>query len=1068
MIEKCLEDRGNHFIASYPWLQDPTSIPEHYNYTLKRLESTERSLKRNESSQKLYQEQIEDMVKRGVARKLSQSEIECYTGPTHYIPHSGVLKPGSLSTPLRIVMDSRRLNVYLAKGPDCYMINMLTVLLRFREKTVGIVGDIRKMYNSVYIKELEQHMHRFLWRDMEIERVPDTYVMLRVSMGARPSGTIASLALRKTAIKGQMAYPEAAEAVLESSYVDDIVDSVDSVEEANVTTEQISELLEPGNFHVKGWTISHEKKSQEKVLGVVWDPETDTLQFNVNLKFGKPKPEGFIGPLEKESTEIPSVLTKRIVMSAMYTFDPVGLVTPFTIKGKILVRDLWALKVDWDTQLSQFEHTRWTQFFTEMLSLPSLRFQRSVKPNDAADKPPILVTFSDGSKEAFGCCCYARWELIDGSFEARLIASKSRVAPLRATTIVRLELSSAVLAKRLRLFIEEAFRLEFERVIHITDSQIVRAMINNDSHGFNTFVATRIGEIQSGTNPLDWCWIDTKLNIADIISRGAAISELGIYSCWQNGPIFITYPIKDWPIRSDYTLNEELPEKIVHVFSTTIQSRECIQINIDRFSNFLILIRVTGRIIHFQATIPHRLRNLSITLKPCHLKEARSFWEREAQGPIRRELEQGTKGSGPFRKLNVTEVDGVFVAVGRVEAWSYSKNKRVVLPRTHRYSKLYAEHIHNIAHRGVNSDVAKVRLEYWIVGVTRLMRSIRYGCVTCRKREGKLQQQIMAPLPIERLKPAPMWYHTGIDLFGPFQIKGEVNKRTVGKGYGVIFTCLLTRGVFIDIATDYSTDGFLLVFRRFVSLRGYPAKIFSDPGSQLKQASKELNEMFQQFEWDRIKEVGARNGLEWIFSPADASWYNGCCEALIRSVKKCIYHAIGDAKVTFSEMQTILYESANIVNERPIGITPTSVEDGTYLSPNDLMLGRSSNKVPAGEFELTSNSKRRLYFVQRVCDSFWKKWITSYFPSLLERPKWHHERRNVRIGDIVIIQDAKLKRSQWKLGIITQATKGVDNRVRRVKVEYVNVHSGSATRVEVERPVQQLVVILAVDEIASV
>ena len=77
-------------------------------------------------------------------------------------------------------------------------------------------------------------------------------------------------------------------------------------------------------------------------------------------------------------------------------------------------------------------------------------------------------------------------------------------------------------------------------------------------------------------------------------------------------------------------------------------------------------------------------------------------------------------------------------------------------------------------------------------------------------------------------------------------------------------------------------------------------------------------------------------------------------------------------------MQTILYEIANIVNDRPIGTTPTSVEDGSYLCPNDMMLGRSSNVVPSGDFELTVNSRRRLYFVQRLTDAFWKKWTVNY------------------------------------------------------------------------------------------
>ena len=375
---------------------------------------------------------------------------------------------------------------------------------------------------------------------------------------------------------------------------------------------------------------------------------------------------------------------------------------------------------------------------------------------------------------------------------------------------------------------------------------------------------------------------------------------------------------------------------------------------------------------------------------------------------------------------------------------------------------LFSRHIHKEAHLWVNSDIAKIRSHYWVIGIHKLVKSIRYNCITCRKFHRKLQEQLMAPLPIDRLKPAPMWHNTGLDLFGPFLIKGEVNKRSLGKGYAIIFTCLLTRAVFIDIATDYSTDGFLIVFRRFVSIRGYPAKIFSDPGSQLTSASKELNQMFKNFDWTKIKDAGASNGLEWKFSPAESPWYNGCCEALIRSVKKSISHAIGNQRVTFTEMQTVLYESANIVNERPIGATPKSVEDGSYLCPNDMLLSRSSNKVPSGDFELTINSRRRLYFIQRLIDAVWKKWTCCYFPSLLERPKWHHAKRNMLVDDIVIVQDKALRRNQWKLGKVTEVFLGIDGKVRHVKLKYTNPSTSTAT--EVERPVQKLVVLLAADE----
>lgn len=84
----------------------------------------------------------------------------------------------------------------------------------------------------------------------------------------------------------------------------------------------------------------------------------------------------------------------------------------------------------------------------------------------------------------------------------------------------------------------------------------------------------------------------------------------------------------------------------------------------------------------------------------------------------------------------------------------------------------------------------------------------------------------MGQLPEDRCKPAPPWYGTGIDLFGPFKMRDEVKKRTFSKAYGVIFNCLGTRD--LDLAADYSTDKFLMVLRRFVSLNGYPSKLLSE------------------------------------------------------------------------------------------------------------------------------------------------------------------------------------------------------------------------------------------------
>ena len=93
--------------------------------------------------------------------------------------------------------------------------------------------------------------------------------------------------------------------------------------------------------------------------------------------------------------------------------------------------------------------------------------------------------------------------------------------------------------------------------------------------------------------------------------------------------------------------------------------------------------------------------------------------------------------------------------------------------------------------------------------------------------------------------------------------------------------------------------------------------------------------------------------------------------------------------MTFSELQTVCFEAANLVNERPIGRHPTTIEEGTYLCPNDLILGRTTVRVPGGPFNETSSTKHRLKFIQDIVNAFWKKRTRDYFPSFSKNGTLH-------------------------------------------------------------------------------
>ena len=215
------------------------------------------------------------------------------------------------------------------------------------------MGDITKMYNSIRTRLLDQHCHRFLWREMDLNKKPDTYVITRVNMGDKPSGSIATSALRKTAEMKAKEFPESG-IIINSSYMDDIIDSTDTVESALKITKNITDILKGADFHIKNWVISSEKRDlpiefelfhlldgMERVLGMSWFVYGDHFKYAVKLKFSKKKGKLRIEPdltVDEIDTKIPLILTKRMILSQLNgIFDPLGLVSPFIIQGKILL-----------------------------------------------------------------------------------------------------------------------------------------------------------------------------------------------------------------------------------------------------------------------------------------------------------------------------------------------------------------------------------------------------------------------------------------------------------------------------------------------------------------------------------------------------------------------------------------------------------------------------------------------------------------------------------------------------------------------------------------------------------
>ena len=142
---------------------------------------------------------------------------------------------------------------------------------------------------------------------------------------------------------------------------------------------------------------------------------------------------------------------------------------------------------------------------------------------------------------------------------------------------------------------------------------------------------------------------------------------------------------------------------------------------------------------------------------------------------------------------------------------------------------------------------------------------------------------------------------------------------------------------------------------------------------------------------------------------------NGVTEILVKMAKgvmNSIMNALGTHVLNLNELFTVMKEVATLVNERPIGLKPNSQTDPAYLSPNSLLLGRSCDRTNAGpfqskmDFDQDPNSDRTRYLlVQAITNQFWRKWTTTFFPTLLRRARWHHTQRNLCIGDVCLLRD---------------------------------------------------------------
>ena len=1013
------------------------------------------------------------------------------------------------------------LNKELLPGPDL-MNSLLGVLIRFRRETTAIMCDIEQMFHSFHVDPNHRDFLRFLWfKDNKPGNPIAEYRMNVHLFGNGPSPAVATFGLRRTATDGEEEFGEnAMKFVHRNFYVDDGLASTPTAKQAIALVTATQAMLRTANLRlhkivsnsievmeafpvedrgkgVRDLDLRCDSLPAQRSLGVFWDLKNDNFTFQVTLP-DKP-------------------FTRRGVLSTVNSiYDPLGLAVPVLLEGRLLLQKLVAMgksknkdkPLGWDDPLPDALLTQWQRWRNSLADLEKVSVPRCYHPvGFGTIVRREIHAFSDASEDAIGAAVYLRQVNDRGENHTALVFGQSRVAPIQITSIPRLELCAAVLASQAVDKIMKEMDVEIDEATFYTDSKVVLGYIQNESRRFYVYVANRVQLIRKISSPEQWTYVDTNENPADLATRPVNARNLA-ESEWLTGPKFLRTTSSPRKERLEIPLQASDPEVRKEVVAFTTRSSQHRGLGAERFSRFSSLHSLQRAIANLIVLVKEFKRrqngvreskgrgsgsanNASRLRNPTarELQQAITVIIRTAQrdsfGPeLSPTLHSGTeplkasrrensekkrvpKGSLPYQLDPFVDSDGVVRVGGRLRQaqLEYGEKHPALLSKNHHVGNLVVRHYHNqVHHQGRQITHGAIRQAgYWLIGGHRTVARELSKCVVCKKLRGPLLDQRMADLPADRSEVAPPFTNVGFDVFGPWMVRSRKTRGGAAnsKRWGVVFTCLSSRAVHVEVLESMDTSSFICALRRFFAIRGTASLLRCDRGTNFTGAKAELDKALAELDQHKVERYAHKQGCEWLFNPPHASHFGGAWErqiGTIRRVLDAMFAELGSAQLTHELLVTLMAEVTAIVNARPIALVPTDVDEPQPLSPSMLltMKTRPAGTSPGVFVPTDLYARRRWRRVQYLADQFWLRWRREYLQSMQPRRKWSSPRQNLTDGDVVLMKEEGTHRNNWPIGRVMEAIQSEDGQVRKARVEI----NRDGKKKAFLRPVKELVVLV--------
>ncbi|XP_038153297.1 uncharacterized protein LOC119791326 [Cyprinodon tularosa] len=1094
MEQGVYKDEDNSWVAPLPFRQPRPRLPNNRSQAVDRLSSLRRSFNKKPEMKDHFMSFMEKIFQNGHAEEAPplEKDEECWFLPSFGVYHPK--KPGQI----RVVFDSSAqhkgvsLNQVLLTGPDLNN-SLLGVLIRFRKDSIAITGDIQQMFHCFVVRPDDRNFLRFLWyRDNILENDITEYRMKVHVFGNSPSPAVAIHCLRRAAEEGEREFGKDARHFVERDfYVDDGLKSLPTTGAAIDLLKRTQSMLACSNLRLhkiasnsrevmeafpvedhasdlKDLDLGVDSLPIQRSLGLCWDLKTDTFLFKV----------------EEEKKPF----TRRGVLSTVNSlYDPLGFVAPVTIQGKALLRELSMETSDWDAPLPSDKKELWDKWRESLKELQNLKIPRPytrVSPSDAQRKE--LCVFADASDKAIAAVAYLRITDAEGNCHIGFVLGKARLAPRPEQTIPRLELCAAVMAVEMAEIIAAEIDIKCDAVTFYTDSKVVLGYIYNDKRRFYVYVTNRIQRIRRSTQPQQWHYVSTERNPADHATRSVPAARLKD-TTWLTGPMFISQPEKTTTRTDVFELVDPEQDKDIRtqvtVLASTTHDGQLGSQRFERFSTWGALSRALSCLRHIVCLFKKTSDDSTWSCKGWH-HCGRPYTVEEliqSRNAIIRSVQQETYAeemecirtqreipkNSPLRMLDpFIDEDGLLRVGGRIQAsqLGYEEKRPLIIPGMHHVASLLVKHHHvETQHQGRQFTEGAVRSAgYWIVGAKRCVSSLIFKCITCRKLRGTCAVQKMADLPPDRLSMEPPFTNVGIDAFGPWTISA---RRTRGgyaddKRWAVLFTCLSTRAIHLEVIESMDSSSFINALRRFLAVRGPVKQIRSDRGTNFIGACKDLG-ISSNIDNNVVRRYLSEKGCTWTFNPPHSSHMGGAWERMIGITRRILDSMLlqsRPSRLTHEVLTTFMAEVMAIVNNRPLVPVSMDAQDPFILTPATLLTQKSNpHPIPPGKFDDKDMYRRQWRQVQSLANTFWDRWRKQYLSTLQSRRKWASSRPNITPGSVVLMRDCQSNRNDWPLGVITQVFPSKDGRVRKVEVK-INGRDGMKLFL---RPVTEVVLLFS-------